>query len=129
MFFKKTKFHKWRDSVADFQITLFIVSVTHQLLGWFFAWQISLAPSPHGYTGVSVAVGTLIVAIGEMFGIFIIFHFNLLIMPWLLLVPLGFLLNAGVPMFVFQIAKKIIEDRRNSKLTSGDGLNEPSLER
>ena len=96
--------------------TFAIFGITHQLLAWFFAWQIYLAPSPHGWTFVSVAVGTLIVAIGEMCGIFVLYHFNLLIMPWLLLIPLGFLLNAGIPMFVFQFAKKIIEDRRNNEL-------------
>lgn len=105
---------------------LIIVGITHQLLGWFYAWQIYLAASPHGWTFVSVAVGTLIIAIGEMFGIFILFHFNLLIMPWLMLVPLGFALNAGIPMCVLQLAKKITEDRNNNKLATG--AYEPSLE-
>jgi len=100
----------------DFYVILIIIGITHQLLSWFYAWQIYLAPSPHGWTFVSVAVGTLIVAIGEMFGIFILYDFDLLVMPWLLLVPLGFLLNAGIPMFVFQFSKKVIEDKRNSKL-------------
>lgn len=112
--------------MPNLYIILTIVGTTHQLLSWFYAWQIYLAASPHGWTFVSVAVGTLIIAIGEMFGIFILFHFNLLVMPWLMLVPLGFALNAGIPMFVLQLAKKIIEDRRNSKLAMGD--YEPSLE-
>ena len=105
-----------------------IVGATHQLLAWFYAWQIYLAPSPHGWTFVSVAVGTLIIALGEMFAVFILYHFNLLIMPWLLLIPVAVLLNAGLPMTVVQFAKKIIEDRRNSRLTNGDEI-EPRLER
>lgn len=110
--------------MGDIQIILIIVNVTHLLLGILFAWQIYLAPSPHGWTWVSVGVGTLILLYGMMFNGFIFYHFRELNIITFLLLPLAALITAGLPMVIVQGVKKWREDRRNDKFIKGTGLDE-----
>lgn len=115
--------------MSDFQIILIIVNVTHLLLGILYAWQIYLAPSPHGWTWVSVGAGTVILLFGMMFNGFIFYHFKALNIITFLLLPLAALVTAGLPMVIIQAEKKRREDKRNEKfIIEGNGI-EPSLER
>lgn len=108
-------------TLTDLQIILIIVNVTHALLGIFFAWQIYLAASPHGWTWVSVAVGTLILLYGMMFNGFILYHFHSLNIITFLILPLVALAAAGLPMVILQAEKKRREDKRNDEFIEGDG--------
>jgi hypothetical protein len=89
------------------------IAIIFNFAGWFYAIQIYLRPSPHGWTWVSVAVGTLIVSIGVMFGTYVILdHFGELQRLWFLLfLDPAMLLIVGAPMAILQIFKKIREDR------------------
>jgi hypothetical protein len=110
--------------VGEFQTILAIVNVTHLLLGIFYAWQIYLAPSPHGWTWVSVGAGTLILLFGMMFNGFIFYHFNSLNITTFLLLPLAALITAGLPMVLVQGFRKWQEDRQNDKFIKGEGIGE-----
>lgn len=108
-------------SMKDLQIILAIVNVIHLLLGTSYAWQIYLAPSPHGWTVISVSVGTLILIYGMMFNGFILYHFGVLNIITFLLLPLAALVTAGLPMAIIQGFKKWREDKRNEKFIKGGG--------
>lgn len=104
----------------EFTATLSVVAITHLLSGVFYAWQIYLAPSPHGYTGISVAVGTLIVLSGSISGYLVLALFDATTTPNVLVMLLAALLIAGVPMAAGQGLKKYREDLRNKQLLDDD---------
>lgn len=106
--------------MPEFYLTLSIANTIYLLLGIFYAWQIYLAPSPHGWTWISVAVGTLILLFGTMFNHFILYHYDMLNIATLLLTPTAMLALAGLPMTIGQAIKKYREDRDNKKLLGGD---------
>jgi hypothetical protein len=89
------------------------IAVVFNILGWAYALQIYLRPGPHGWTWVSVVVGTLIVSVGVMFATFVtLVHFKQLeaLWPMIFLDPAA-LIVVGGPMVVFQIVKKMREDK------------------
>lgn len=115
--------------MGEFETGLTIINGTYFLLGCFFAWQIYLAPSPHGYTQISVAVGTLIWVTDIMCNVVIFYHFKSLSLPTYLALPVFTLATVGGPMFVSQVYRKWREDRRNDKYINNRVLdNEQSLD-
>lgn len=106
--------------MSQLSTALIIVNLTYLLVAIFYAWQIYLAPSPHGWTWISVAVGTGLVVYATMFNYFILFHFDGLTLENILTAPAGTLIIAGLPMVAGQAVKKYREDRDNSKLIDGD---------
>jgi hypothetical protein len=89
------------------------IAIVFNALGWAYAAQIYLRPGPHGWTWVSVVVGTLIVSVGVMFSTFVVLvHFGQLEKLWpLLFLDPAALVVVGGPMVVFQVIKKLREDK------------------
>jgi len=113
--------------VEEFFTVVGIFNVTFLLLGIFYAWQIYLAPSPHGWTSISVAVGTLILILNIMVNGFILYHYGSLTPVAFLLIPIAALATAGIPMGLLQGYKKWSEDRENDKLINNSGaVDDPS---
>jgi len=111
--------------VEEFFIVVGIFNLTFLLLGIFYAWQIYLAPSPHGWTSISVAVGTLILILDIMVNGFVLYHYGSLTPVAYLVVPIVTLATVGIPMGLLQWYKKWREDRENDQLiNSGGGINE-----
>lgn len=81
-----------------------------------FAIQMLNTPTEPGWTWTSVGTGTSLLTEGEMFAIFILFHFNSLTLIPVILTPLTVLLLVGVPMAALQIYKKVRADRASKKI-------------
>lgn len=103
--------------MSEFYTVLGIVNAIFFLKGVFYAWQIYLAPSPHGWTWISVAVGTLILISLIMFNVFIFHHYTRLTPVWIMTIPVWSLAVVGVPMGASQQWKKHVEDRNNRAMT------------
>lgn len=82
--------------------------------GIIYGWQIRVTPVEPGYTWLSVATGTLMVAAGQMFAIFVLYHFGRPDLA-ILVPPIGLLL-LGVPMAAFQIFKKWQINRKKDEI-------------
>lgn len=100
------------------------LAVVFNILGWAYAWQIYLRPAPHGWTWVSVMVGTLIVSVGVMFSTYVILdYFGHLQDLWALIFldPIALLIVGG-PMAILQILKKMREDHEEKKENNNGSL-------
>jgi hypothetical protein len=101
--------------------TIFIlIGIDLLVIGILYAVQILLAPSPHGWTFISVGLGTSIIVFAETFLIYVIQTQG---ESWMYyVVPPAALLIMGLPMAVTQLAKKVYEDRRNKQILRDNGL-------
>lgn len=88
------------------------------LLGCSYALLIYFAPSPHGLTFISVILGSLIVAAGEVFTYFVLYHFDTLTIDRVIFVPITMLFITGGPMVAVQLWKKIKEYRKTGNINA-----------
>lgn len=101
------------------------------ILGIFYAWQIELAPSPHGWTWVSVVVGDAFtdIAMGAIIFVGLIYFYGLelALKGWLLMtVPVLCHLTSGLPMIAGQLLKRRF-DNKLSKEISATIANRPTI--
>lgn len=92
-----------------------LAAILH-LQGWIFAVQILHQPNEHGWTWTSVGTGTSMIAVGEIFAIFILYHFNSLTLIPTVVVPITVPFLVGIPMITLQIFKKVKEDWESKKI-------------
>lgn len=95
---------------------LAILAILLNLQGWMYAIQILNTPTEPGWTWTSVGTGSSMITVGEMFAIFILYHFNSLHLIPVIFTPLAVLLLVGIPMATLQIYKKIRADRASKKI-------------
>lgn len=105
----------------EFRIILSIFNLTSLVFSASYSWQIYLAPSPHGFTFVSVMAGTSYLISSVMTNTLIFWHFNQINLTNLILIPVISLAIAGGPMVAGQVLKKIREDKKNDELINDDG--------
>lgn len=104
--------------MGEFYTVLALVNMIYLCKGIFYAWQIYLAPSPHGWTWISVAVGTLILIGLITFNVFVFHHYEMLNPVWIMALPLWSLGVVGLPMALSQQWKKYVEDKNNQAMTN-----------
>ncbi len=93
------------------------------ILGIFYAWQIELAPSPHGWTWVSVVVGDAFtdIAMGTILFIGLIYFFGLegALKAWpLIAVPVLSHLTSGIPMIAGQLLKRRYDNKLSKEISA-----------
>jgi hypothetical protein len=98
-----------------YTVLIGLAAVLH-LQGWIYAIQILHQPNEHGWTWTSVGTGTSMIAIGEAFAIFILYHFNSLGLIPAIVVPITVPFLLGIPMVTLQIFKKVKEDLESKKI-------------
>lgn len=101
---------------SSINTVLIYLAIFFHLQGWNYAIQILHQPTEHGWTWTSVGTGTSMIAVGEMFAIFVLYHFDSLTIIPILFVPPIVLLLFGIPMAITQIFKKLSEDRQSKKI-------------
>lgn len=92
------------------------LAIILHLQGWVYAVQILHQPVEHGWTWTSVATGTLMIVVGEMFAIFVLYCFDSLTLIPTIFVPVSILLLLGMPMAILQTFKKVKEDLDSKKI-------------
>lgn len=95
---------------------LAVLAIFLHLQGWMYAIQILNTPTEPGWTWTSVGTGTSMVTTGEMFAIFILFHFDALTLIPAMLTSPAVLLLIGIPMATLQIYKKRRADQKSKKI-------------
>lgn len=100
-----------------------LAAILH-LQGWVYAIQILHQPNEHGWTWTSVGTGSGMIAVGEMFAIFILYHFNSLTLIPTVVVPPTVILLLGIPMVTLQIFTKVKEDWESKKIKREHNFSE-----
>ena len=109
-------------------ITIFIFLF---ILGVAYAWQIELAPSPHGWTWISVVVGDAFtdIAMATVLFVGLIYFYGLeeaLRGWWLITVPVAAHLTSGIPMIGGQLLKRRSDYKRSKLIATGTvGIRSP----
>lgn len=97
-------------------ITLIILAIFIHLGGWIYAIQIYHTPTEPGWTWSSVGTGSWMIAITEILALVLLYLFDLVMLPSLIIIPIAVLVLIGSPMAILQIYKKWRTNRNIKKI-------------